>query len=264
MMAATLSRPWAIGLLQDEPALLLLCQKLGLVLLRTGGLFSFFPLGAELVPARVRATLAVVLALVLLPTVPEPPPGPFVLKLCAEAAVGLLAALLCRLPFLAVEAGLQLASVSAGLGIASLLDPATDEEVHALTEIVSYAALIVFFAVGGHHQLLVALSESFHRVPPGAAALDGGLFLAVLRLSAEVLAVAVQVAAPVMLVALLLNLALALVSRAAPTVNIFSVSLVAVLLLGLVTLSRTLPALQEAITSACQRAIAHYFLLYPR
>lgn len=237
-----------------------LAPKLGLILLRTAGLFTIFPLGMDVIPARVRGVLAVLVALVLLPVAPAPVPGHLALQLVAEGAVGLLAALLCRAPLAAVEAGMQISSVSAGLGIASLLDPATEEEVHALTELVTFAALVMFFRQGGHHQLLWALGQSLQRTPPGAAAVDGDSLRLVLHLGSELFIIAVQVAAPVLLLTLSLNVALALVSRAAPAVNIFSVSLVAILLCGLLAIWHSLPAVAEILRRGVDRA-AEYFAL---
>lgn len=254
---------------ETAPALLLAAQKLALLLCRVAGLFSLSPLGPELVPGRVRAAMALIVVLALFPVAPSPalPPalsidgqGGFVTALLAEAAVGLVAGLCARLPLLCVEAGVQVISVSAGLGIASLLDPGSDEEVHALTELIAYAALVLFFATGGHHQLLLALHRSLEQLPPGAAHLDRQTALTILGLGGDLLALVVEVAAPVMLVTLVLNLALALVSRAAPAVNIFSVSLAAVLLVGMVTLIQALPVLGTAMRAAGGRA-ASLFLL---
>src|SRR4051812_21936303 len=106
-----------------DVTMLLLSQKFGLILSRTLGLLSLFPLGPEIVPARFRIMAAVALAATLTPLVPEPPQGLFLLQACAEGAVGLIAALVARVPLAAIEAGMQITSVSAGLGIASLLDP---------------------------------------------------------------------------------------------------------------------------------------------
>lgn len=250
---------------ETAPALLLAAQKLALLLCRVAGLFSLSPLGPELVPGRVRAAMALIVVLALFPVAPSPAlpadgQGGFVTALLAEAAVGLVAGLCARLPLLCVEAGVQVISVSAGLGIASLLDPGSDEEVHALTELIAYAALVLFFATGGHHQLLLALHRSLEQLPPGAAHLDRQTALTILGLGGDLLALVVEVAAPVMLVTLVLNLALALVSRAAPAVNIFSVSLAAVLLVGMVTLIQALPVLGTAMRAAGGRA-ASLFLL---
>jgi flagellar biosynthetic protein FliR len=251
---------------EAAPVLLLAAQKLALLLCRVAGLFSLSPLGPELVPGRVRAAVALIVALALFPVTPAPAlsgqGGGFVIALLTEAAMGLVAGLCARLPLLCVEAGVQVISVSAGLGIASLLDPGSDEEVHALTELIAYAALVLFFATGGHHQLLLALHRSLEQVPLGAAHLDRQTALSILGLGSELLALVVQVAAPVMLVTLVLNLALALISRAAPAVNIFSVSLAAVLLVGMVTLIKALPVLGAAMRAAGGWAASLFLLAF--
>lgn len=250
----------AVPLQADPPHLLVLMEKFGLILCRAAGLLTLFPLGPEIIPARVRMGVAMVLALTLLPLAPPPAPGFLPLQLCAEAAVGLLAALLARLPLAAVEAGLQISSVSAGLGIATLLNPATHEETHALTDLLLFGGLCLFFALGGHHRLIGALHESLLRVPPGGAHLSGASLSLVLRLGAELFTLAIQVAAPVLMVSLTINLAIALVARAAPAVNIFSVTLVGVLLGGLLALLRGLPVVFSAMRQAVEATPGHYLL----
>lgn len=245
-----------------DVAMLLLSQKFGLILSRTLGLLSLFPLGPEIIPGRVRVMAAVALAAVLTPVAPEPPAGSFVLQACAEGAVGLIAALLARVPLAAIEAGMQITSVSAGLGIASLLDPSTEEEVHALTELVTYACLCLFFVTGGHHRLILALHEGLLRVPPGGARVSLDVLGLVLRLGADLFSMAVQVAAPVLVVSLALNLTLALIARAAPAVNIFSVTLVAVLLGGMLALLRGAPVIFAAARRAVEATPAYYLLGY--
>jgi flagellar biosynthesis protein FliR len=243
-----------------DATMLLLTQKFGLIFSRTLGLLSLFPFGAEIIPGRIRVVAAVALAATLTPLAPEPPAGLFILQLCAEGAVGVIAALLARVPLAAIEAGMQITSVSAGLGIASLLDPSTDEEVHALTELFTYGSLCLFFSLGGHHRLVFALHESLLRVPPGAARFSTDTFGLVLRLGADIFSLAVQVAAPVLVVSLALNLTLALVARAAPAVNIFSVTLVAVLLGGMIALLRGVPVVFAAIKRAVEATPAYYLL----
>lgn len=245
---------------QAPPSALLVAQKLGLLLARTGGLCAMAPLAPEILPLTVRTMLALVLCGTLYSATPAAVPGNFLFQLIAEVSVGLCAALLCRIPLAAIEAGLQITSVSAGLGIASLLDPSSDEEVHAVTELFLYGALVLFFVGGGHHLLILALHETFTLVPPGAARLNLDTAALALHLGTVLFATVVQVAAPVMLVALAMNLALALVSRAAPAVNIFSVSLVAVLLTGLLALIRGLPLLSVHLRGIIPRS-AELFLL---
>lgn len=246
-----------------ESPLYAAAAKLALVSCRTGALFSVYPLGNEVVPMQVRAAAALVLALALAPAVPARSDGNFLLQLVAEGAVGLLSALLARVPLAAVEAGVQISSVGAGLGIVSLLNPATEDEVHALTELLSFAALVIFFAVSGHHQLILALHHSFTAVPPGAAGLGHASVGMIVRLGTEMFSLAVQVAAPVTLLALAVNLAIALVAKAAPALNIFSVTLSALLLLGLLMILRGLPAFGLLVTRAAHATADHFLWGYP-
>jgi flagellar biosynthetic protein FliR len=253
--------PVPISLVDSE--LMLAVQRLALLLARALGAFTFFPLGLELAPTLVRVSLAGCCAVALFPSAPPVTPGIYPLQLIAETVVGLCAGLCARLPLAAVEAGMQISSVSAGLGIASLLDPATEDEVHALTQLCNYAGLTIFFATGGHHLLLLALAEGLRLVPPGAATLSQESLLLAVQLGGALLSAAVQLAAPLIMTALALNLALGLLSRAAPTANIFAVNLVAVLLIGLLVILRGLPWLGPVLRQA-SAATAEHFLIFFR
>ena len=137
-----------------------------LVLARLAGLVLAAPIfGHALVPVRVRAGLAAVLAVAIapaLPAVPEPATLPALAgALAVESALGALVGLVAQFIFAGVELGGQLAGIQMGFGIASLIDPQANAQVTVVAQWQQLLALLVFLVLDIHHLLLRALLESF-------------------------------------------------------------------------------------------------------
>src|SRR5262245_7188728 len=147
-----------------------------LVLARLAGLVFGAPvLGHLLVPRRVRAGLALLLAVALAPAVQPAPPAPSLWALggavVVESALGVLLGLVAQLTFAGVQLGGQLAGMQMGFGLVNMIDPQSNAHVTVIAEWQQLLALLVFLALDVHHLLLRALIESFHTAPPGGVAL---------------------------------------------------------------------------------------------
>jgi flagellar biosynthesis protein FliR len=217
-----------------------------LVLARLGGLVLSAPiLGHLLVPRRVRAAFALVLALVLVPTVPAAPEPASLWTLAggvaAEAALGATLGLVAQFVFAGVQLGGQLAGIQMGFGFANLIDPQSNAHVTIVAQWEQFLALLLFLSLDVHHLLLRGLIESFHAAPPGAVVLGGEGMHGVVTLAGDIFAVAVRVAAPVMIALLLVNGALGVLTRTIPQLNVFVVGFPVNVGVGLVMLGASLP-----------------------
>jgi flagellar biosynthesis protein FliR len=103
------------------------------------------------------------------------------------------------------------------------------------------ASLMVFLGINGHHFLLESMVASFRAVPLDTFALTGSSIEIIIRLITTVTIVAVKIAAPVMIALLVTNIALALLSRVAPQLNIFALSMQFKVAVGLIVLFITVP-----------------------
>ena len=213
-------------------------QALVLLALRVGGLLLVAPVfAAKPVPVKVRTGLLLVLTLLLAgPAVAaargglaglQVTPAAFVAESLVGFAVGFGAAVLVG----AAETAGELMSTSVGLSGASLLDPMTGASNTVLAQFAQLFAVTVLLSAGGHLVMLDALAESVRAVPlgaaggadPGAADVRAGL-AALVAGGASLFALGVKFAAPVVAAAMIGNVALAVLTRAAPALNVFTVA----------------------------------------
>ena len=243
-----------------------------LVLARFAGLVVAAPLlGHALVPVRVRAGLAAVLAVAIapaLPAVPEPATLPALAgALAVESALGTLLGLVAQFIVAGVELGGQLAGIQMGFGIASLIDPQANAQVTVVAQWQQLLALLVFLVLDIHHLLLRALLESFRSAPPGGLVLTGIGLGGAVTLAGELFTLGVRVAAPVLVALLLTNAALGVLARTIPQLNVFVVGFPVNVGVGLVVLGVSLPftfrllaarfAALEPTLGALVRGLAH-------
>lgn len=216
-------------------------------------------LGHRAVPARVKTGLALVVTALLVPALPPSPPldhpGWFAI-LAQELLIGLSLALAMHVAFAAVALAGDLVGLQMGLSFATFVDPAHSGQSPMIGTFLGLLATLVFFAADGHLALLAALAESFRHAPVGAAAPAAETWGALVAWGGELFRIGLQLALPVLAAMLAGNLALGVLARAAPQLNLFAVGFPAALILGLALLALALPMLDTPMREALARAIA--------
>lgn len=235
-----------------------------LVLARVGAAVMLLPgLGEAEVPATIRLSLALALVAALLPGLapglpPLPAEAPELLRLIAlETAIGLWLGLLARLLALALAQAGQVAGLMIGLAspLQAAGDPMLGAQAVALARMLALLGAVVVLSSGLYALPLRALAESYAALPPGAPFRAGVAAESVAAMAAESLALALRLAAPLVLLALLGNLALALLARVAPQVQVFVLATPAQILAGLALLALLLPALSAAWAEAMRHGL---------
>jgi flagellar biosynthetic protein FliR len=222
-----------------------------LALARVGGLLIMAPiLGSRVAPVRVRAAIAFFLALAMLPAVPAEAAQAIggdagALRifgaLAFEIAIGFTIGLIAEFVFGGVQMAGQLAGVQMGLGLSSLIDPQTQDHLTSLSQWQNLLALLVFLAMDGHHLLIRALAESFTLLPMGGGFPAGDGLGRVLILAGGMFVVALKVAAPVMVMLLLVNGAMGVLAKLIPQLNVFIVGFPLNVAVGLFMLAASQP-----------------------
>jgi flagellar biosynthetic protein FliR len=240
-------------MIASMPALAELYHQLLWPLLRATSFVAVAPvLGSRAVTPRARLMLALMLAVVLAAVLPEAPVvevfgAAWWLTVLQQVVIGLAIGFVFLLAFEAVSLGAEAISATAGLSFAQLTDPVRGTQSGVLAGFMMLVAMLVFLAMDGHLRLVETLVASFTLMPvgpelPGSSALESWL-----RFSAIMFAGAARVALPVLTALLATNLALGMVSRAAPSLNLFAIGFPATLLLVLVAMWAWLPALSSPL-----------------
>ena len=162
--------------------------------------------------------------------------GAFAGMALSEAMLGALLAFAILAAFGAFQLAGRLLDLQLGFGVATLIDPATRGHAPLLGTLLWMAAVVLFFAIDGHHAVLRAFALSLQSLPPGTPL--GELELApVAAQFGAMFSFALAIAAPVVLVLLLVDTVVAVMARTMPQMNIFFLSLPLKVLVGLFTLA---------------------------
>jgi flagellar biosynthetic protein FliR len=226
---------------------------LALFAARMSGLLLIAPVfSATSVPRMVRVGTLVVLTVLLQPVAlasvtgtPRLTPATAVSELLIGFAIGLGAALIVG----AAEAAGDVMAVQIGLSGSAILDPLDTSSIPVLGSFTRMMALVILLSLDLHHGMLTALAESTVALPVGTVINATGGLQAMLQTASALFVIGVRFAAPVIAVVLIVNVALALLGRAAPQLNILSVSFPIQITVGLLALSATLPAMGRYLTS---------------
>jgi flagellar biosynthetic protein FliR len=217
----------------------------GVLLVRPGMLIAAAPAwGGTYAPAFVKAGLTMAIAVVLAGVVRVPATSgeaSLVLVVAREALIGLSLALGIRALLAAAELAGYLAGFQIGFTYATVADPQSGVGSNILSSIYGLLALVVFITADGHHAFLRALTLSYDALPIGAGGVQPSLAPQVARLLGLVFGLGVQMAAPILAVLVVVELALGLLSRAAPSFNIMAEGFPIRIAVGLLTLAATLP-----------------------
>jgi len=191
------------------------------VALRVGGLLTFSPfLGDRAIPNRVKAGLLIVLTILLVPVTPVRPtlvgPAEWAQMVLGEWLVGVLMALSLAVVFEGMQFAGQLSGIQLGLSLATLFDPQSDADSPALSVFYNLITLLFFLQFDIHHWVLRALSRSFDYLPVGSAVATQLVSRELVRVVGSLFVLGIQIAAPVLVATMMIDLVLGFLSKASP------------------------------------------------
>ena len=191
------------------------------VALRVSGLFTFGPFwGDRAVPNRIKAAALMVLTIVLAPVTPARPvligPVEWTRMILGEWLVGVLIALSLAAVFEGMQFAGQLSGIQMGLSLATLFDPQSDADSPALAVFYNLVTLLFFLQLDVHHWVLRALRRSFDYLPVGSAVVTELVSRELLRVVGSLFVLGIQIAAPVLLATIMIDLVLGFLSKASP------------------------------------------------
>jgi len=225
------------------------------------GLIAAAPLfGNAGVPVSTKVSLGVLLSLVIAPIVPagpsaDPTSWEGLLILVKEMIIGVAMGFAMRIVFAAIEYAGEVASQTMGLGFAMFFDPTTRGRSSAVSQFMALVATMAFLAVNGHLVLLEALAESFITMPIDSVPFSGNAPLELVRWGGRIFSAGLQLSLPIVAALLITNVALGILTRAAPQLNIFGIGFPITLSVGFLTLSLSLPYLSGPIVNLFNQGV---------
>jgi flagellar biosynthesis protein FliR len=205
-----------------------------LVLTRLSTLLMAMPAIGVGVPTRIRALLALLLTLLMVPAVAgintdHVPHADHVIDLAImlarEAIVGLLIGTTVQIVITGVQTAGEIMSGTGGLQLGESVDPTTRSSMPTMAQLVGLLIVATMVVIGGHRYVLASLIDSFVALPAGDVQLHDPMMELVISQLTSSLAAGVRVSAPVVVALLLCNLITGLISRTLPQLNVLAIGL---------------------------------------
>lgn len=232
------------------------------VFLRIGAILVMIPvLGEKSVPLRVKGGLAVLISMLVFPFVSADIPRlqseskslAILFSMIGEVLIGITIGFAARLIFAGIQFAGDMIGFQMGFSIANVIDPVSSAQVSIMAEFQYLIALLVYLAVDAHHTFLFAIVDSYRNVSMFGYHFSGSLIHAIITFSKELFVTAVKISAPVMAVLLFTNVALGVIARTIPQMNVFIVGFPLQIAAGLTVFGLTIPVFvklaQIAMTS---------------
>lgn len=221
-----------------------------LIFARINGIFVTAPFfGSRNISAKLRIGLSLLLTILILPSV---------LKLnivsnyqeanllyfslvVGEFLVGLIIGFVANIFFSVAQMAGQVLDMQIGFGMVNVLDPQSGQQMPVIGNFLNILAVLVFLTTNAHHFLLISLNDSFSVISLGAPNFQAGILAFALEVFKKTFVIAFKFCLPIATVILLTDIALGMLSKTMPQMNIFIVGMPAKIILGIFMLSAILP-----------------------
>ncbi len=230
-------------------------------MIRLSGLLMVMPaVASSFVPVQARVLIAVGVGLMITPLVETPDLGQFpnleiALLIGRELLLGLTMGFALKLVLDAVLLGGQSIAMSMGLGFAVFIDRARGVNVPVLGQFFLVLGTLIFLALDGHLHAIELLVRSFQTIPIGSQSSSQPIVSELLAFSGIIFTGAVKIALPAVTALLVVNIAFGVMSRAAPTLNLFAVGFPVSLLFGVIAVMISLEGFSGTFAGLVQSAL---------
>lgn len=228
--------------------------------MRISGLFTaMIGLSAQSIPRTVRALLAILLTVVIMPVIPPTPVndlvnlGTFILgiqQIVIGAGIGFISMMVLNTFVLAG----QIVAMQTGLGFASIVDPVNGINVPAVGQFYLILATLLFWTLDGHLAMIQMITMSFEAFPIGERWWTGEQFKSIAHWAGWMFVSAITLSLAPIVSLLIVNLAFGVMTKAAPQLNIFSIGFSIAQIMGLIIIWITLDNFVTHYTLQWERA----------
>ena len=229
-------------------------EKFLLVFVRVSTVLAMVPIfGSSNMPKQVMIFFSLVLSLAMFTAVSgiqiaeQKTLVSFMLSVGSEVLIGLSIGFLTRLIFVAIQFAGEIVGMQMGFGISRVLDPQSGSQVSLVGQYKSVMAFLIFLFLDGHHLILLALGKSLSTVPLLGASFTEPLMNKLTVATTDMFSVAIVIAAPILASIFLTEVALGVLARTMPQMNIFLVGFPVKIIVGMLLLGLSVPILFDIL-----------------
>ncbi len=212
------------------------------VFLRIGAMLIMIPVfGEASVPLRVKGGLTILIALLVSPSIhtditflnTEGEIIALVIAMVGEILIGIIIGFAAKIIFAGIQFAGDTIGVQMGFSIVNVLDPVSNAQISIISEFQYLVAVLVYLAIDAHHMFIYAIVDSYRTIPAFGYHFSASLMQSIITFSKGLFLTAIKVSAPIMAVLLFTNVALGVVARTVPQINIFAVGFPLQIAIGL-------------------------------
>ncbi|MBS1230296.1 MAG: flagellar biosynthetic protein FliR [Proteobacteria bacterium] len=220
--------------------------------------------------AQVRLVLGLAITFAIAPALPtiaaiDPASGQGLLILAQQLLIGLSMGFAMRLVFTAVDLAGTMISNQMGLGFATAYDPQSAAQTAVISQFLGMLALLIFLAINGHLMVIATLGESFVLLPITAGAIASASWLNIANAGGMIFSSGVLLSLPVVVALLIANIALGVLGRVAPQLNLMAIGFPITIVLGfsalIVSLSYLASPLQALFEFGLQSMLGYFVVV---
>jgi flagellar biosynthetic protein FliR len=233
-------------------------------MIRPGAAFLAAPIfGAPVVPVQLRLILSLALGMAALNsvTITLPPDGIMsfqgIFMVMGEVLAGLAMGFSVQIGYAAAFVAGETIGNTMGLGFAAMVDPQSGQSTQVVGQFLSILATFILLSMDGHLMLAGFVVKSYQALPPGGPLLSNDAIWHLVEFGGTLLGAGLTIALPVAFALVLVQLVMGMLSRTAPSLNLFAVGMPVALLAGLILLAVAAPVMGEGITNALRAGLEH-------
>jgi len=231
---------------------------------RVGTMVMLMPgIGEQMISPRARLSFALLLSLVLFPltrTLLPAASGPAAVVgiLIGEIAIGLMIGLTVRMIVAALQTAGTIVAQQLGLAFAMTVDPAMGGQQASIGNFLTLLGMTLIFAADLHHLAIAGIRDSYALLPPGGVPDTGDAAKLAIQALGQGFSLAVQISAPFIVFAILLNLGLGVLARLMPQLQVFFLAMPATILLGMLVLLAVVGVMMGVFIEELGRFLANF------
>ena len=217
--------------------------------------------GHASIPPQVRLIIGLAIGFGIAPALPPMPEVSIgswagMAIMVQQALIGIIMGFTISLAFAAIDIAGDLIGLQMGLSFAVFYDPNSTGQTPVLTEFLALFSTLIFLAMNGHLLALSALAESFTLLPISAAPFAAKGYATMLASAAIIFSSGLMLALPLIAALLIANIALGVLTRMAPTLNLFAIGFPITMVSGFVVLGLSLPMIGTAFGELYERGFS--------